>query len=91
MSRQKELLREVAAAHNTGAPDRISDWFTEDFRLHEPGAPALPVGHEGGPPDASAVQDTRAADKTGNPRYDRGGRSGRRAQAADRDLCGQTL
>jgi ketosteroid isomerase-like protein len=47
MSQQKELLREMAAAHKSGAPDRISDWFTEDFRLHEPGAPALPVGHEG--------------------------------------------
>jgi len=46
MSQQKELLREMASAHNSGAPDRISDWFTEDFRLHEPGAPALPVGHE---------------------------------------------
>jgi ketosteroid isomerase-like protein len=32
---------------SSGAPDRISDWFTEDFRLHEPGKPALPVGHEG--------------------------------------------
>ena len=47
MSQQKELLRELAAAHDTGAPDRISDWFTEDFRLHEPGAPPLPTGHEG--------------------------------------------
>ena len=47
MSQQKELLRELAAAHNSGAHDRVSDWFTEDFRLHEPGAPALPVGHEG--------------------------------------------
>ena len=32
---------------SAGAPDRISDWFTEDFRLHEPGKPALPIGHEG--------------------------------------------
>ena len=47
MPQQKELLRELAAAHNSGAPDRINDWFTEDFRLHEPGAAALPVGHEG--------------------------------------------
>ena len=47
MSQQKELLRELAAAHNSGANDRISDWFTEDFRLHEPGAPPLPAGHEG--------------------------------------------
>ena len=47
MSQQKELLREMAAAHNSGAPDRISEWFTEDFRLHEPGAQALPSGHRG--------------------------------------------
>lgn len=47
MSQQKGLLREIAAAINSDAPDRISDWFTKDFRLHEPGEPALPVGHEG--------------------------------------------
>jgi predicted SnoaL-like aldol condensation-catalyzing enzyme len=47
MSLQKDLLREIAAASNSGAPDRISDWFTEGFRLHEPGAPALLAGHDG--------------------------------------------
>ena len=47
MSEQKDLLRAMAAAHNSGAPDRIDEWFTEDFRLHEPGTPALTVGHEG--------------------------------------------
>jgi hypothetical protein len=47
MSQQKDMLREIAAAMSSGSPDRISDWFTEDFRLHEPGKPALPVGHEG--------------------------------------------
>jgi len=47
MSRQKNVLREMAAAHNSGAPDRIREWFTEEFRLHEPGAPPSPVGHEG--------------------------------------------
>ena len=47
MSQQKDLLREIAAAMSAGAPDRISDWFTEDFRLHEPGGPTLLVGHEG--------------------------------------------
>ena len=47
MSQQKDLLREIAAAMNADASYRISDWFTEDFRLHEPGKPALPVGHEG--------------------------------------------
>jgi ketosteroid isomerase-like protein len=33
--------------YELGRAPRISDWFTEDFRLHEPGKPALPVGHEG--------------------------------------------
>ncbi len=47
MSEQKDLLREIATATGSGASDRISDWFTEDFRLHEPGKPGLPVGHEG--------------------------------------------
>jgi ketosteroid isomerase-like protein len=47
MSHQKDLLREIAAASNSGASDRISAWFTEDFRLHGPGEPALPAGQEG--------------------------------------------
>jgi ketosteroid isomerase-like protein len=47
MSQQKDLLRQLAAATNSDAPDRISDWFTEDFVLHEPGQPTLPTGHEG--------------------------------------------
>ena len=44
MSPQKDLLREIAAATNSDAPDRISHWFTEDFRLYEPGEPPLPMG-----------------------------------------------
>src|SRR6266581_1880099 len=47
MSQQKDLLQEIAAAINSDAPDRISDWFAEDFQLHEPGAPPRPTGHEG--------------------------------------------
>ena len=47
MSQQKDLLRDMAAAYNAGAPGRIDEWFTEDFRLHEPGAPPVAVGHEG--------------------------------------------
>jgi hypothetical protein len=35
-NQQKDLLRKMAAAHNSGAADRINDWFTEDFRLHGP-------------------------------------------------------
>jgi hypothetical protein len=47
MSQQKDLLREIAAAINSDALDRMGDWFTEDFVLHEPGLPALPTGHQG--------------------------------------------
>jgi hypothetical protein len=47
MSRQTDLLREIAGAINAGSPYRIAEWFTEDFRLHEPSAPALPPGHAG--------------------------------------------
>jgi ketosteroid isomerase-like protein len=47
MSQQQDLLRQIAAASNSGAPDRISDGSTNDFRLHEPGALPLAVGHAG--------------------------------------------
>jgi ketosteroid isomerase-like protein len=64
MSQQKDLLREIAAATGSGAPDRISDWFTEDFRLHEPGKPALPVGHEGARQMREMGRQARAGFKT---------------------------
>jgi ketosteroid isomerase-like protein len=60
MSQQKELLREIAAATGSGGPDRISNWFTEDFRLHEPGKSVLPVGHEGARQMREAGRQTRA-------------------------------
>ena len=64
MSQQKDLLREIAAATSSGAPDRIIDWFTEDFRLHEPGKPALPVGHEGARQMREVGRQMRAGLKT---------------------------
>ena len=64
MSQQKDLVREIAAGNSSGAPDRISDWFTEDFRLHEPGKPALPVGHEGARQMREAGRQMRAELKT---------------------------
>jgi len=64
MSRQKDLLREIVAATGAGAPDRISEWFTEDFRLHEPGKPALPVGHEGARQMREAGRQSRAGLRT---------------------------
>lgn len=47
MSRQKDLLREIAAALSSQGEHRISQWFTEDFRLHDPTAPDWPPGHRG--------------------------------------------
>ena len=64
MSQQKDLLWEIAVATSSGASDRISDWFTEDFRLHEPGKPALPVGHEGTRQMWEAGRQTRERLKT---------------------------
>src|SRR5215472_16109104 len=64
MSQQKDLLREIAAASSSGSPDRIGDWFTEDFRLHEPGKPTLPVGHEGARQMREAGRQMRAGLKT---------------------------
>jgi len=64
MSQQKDLLREIAAASSSGSPDRISDWFTEDFRLHEPGKTPLPVGHEGARQMREAGRQMRAGLKT---------------------------
>jgi ketosteroid isomerase-like protein len=64
MSQQTDLLREIAAATSSGAPDRISDWFTEDFGLHEPGKPALPEGHQGARQMRDGGRQMRAGLKT---------------------------
>ena len=47
MSRQKEVLREIAQVINGNGDYRIDEWFTEDFRLIEPTKPNWPRGHEG--------------------------------------------
>ena len=47
MSPRKRLLLQVASGLNTGDLDRIGEWFTADFRLHEPAQPDWPRGHEG--------------------------------------------
>jgi predicted ester cyclase len=47
MSRQKNLLQEIAAALSSQGERRITEWFTEDFRLHDPTLPEWPTGHQG--------------------------------------------
>ena len=44
----KDLLLQAAQAMSVGDIDHIAEWFTEDFRLHDPAAPpGWPTGHEG--------------------------------------------
>ena len=47
MSAQKRLLLDLAASLSASDFDRVEAWFSKNFRLHEPGAPEWPVGHEG--------------------------------------------
>jgi ketosteroid isomerase-like protein len=47
MSSQKNLLREIAAALSSQGERRIAEWFTEDFRLHDPTLPEWPTGYRG--------------------------------------------
>jgi ketosteroid isomerase-like protein len=47
VSRQKEMLREIAQMIAAQGEYRIGEWFTEDFRLIEPAKPNWPRGHEG--------------------------------------------
>ena len=42
----KDFFLRVAAAINAGDGDHVAEWFTEDFKLHEPGV-TLPSGHDG--------------------------------------------
>jgi predicted ester cyclase len=47
MSPHKAVLHSVAKAINDGDIDRVTEWFTEDFRLRDPKAPGWPTGHAG--------------------------------------------
>ena len=47
MSSQKSLLLQVAAALNADDFDHVGEWFTDDFKLHDPAHPGWPIGHEG--------------------------------------------
>jgi ketosteroid isomerase-like protein len=47
MPRQKDLLQEIARQISSNRDYRIAAWFTEDFRLSEPGKPDWPTGHKG--------------------------------------------
>ncbi len=47
MSTRMELLTRAAAAMSSGEIDRVHEWFTEDFKLHDPSFGGHREGHEG--------------------------------------------
>jgi hypothetical protein len=55
----------VAAALNAGDTDHIAEWFTEDFKLHEPG---VPVASKTESPSLCLVSRSTALSMDGLPR-----------------------
>lgn len=47
MSSKKDVLLRIAAAMSTGDIDHVPDWFTEDFKLHDPSYGGFRSGHGG--------------------------------------------
>lgn len=57
MSPRKTILLQVAAALNADDFDHVGEWFTDDFKLHEPAQPDWPSGHEGARRMLAAIRD----------------------------------
>jgi ketosteroid isomerase-like protein len=57
VSARKALLLRVAAALEAGDLDGVGEWFTEDFRLHDPAFPDWPGGHEGARRMLASIRD----------------------------------
>jgi predicted SnoaL-like aldol condensation-catalyzing enzyme len=47
MSHHSGLFHQIAATVSANGPYPIADWFTEDFRLHDPDMPNVTPGHAG--------------------------------------------
>ncbi len=47
MSRRAEFFHAIAETVRANRPCPIAEWFTEDFRLHDPNLPDWPTGHAG--------------------------------------------
>jgi ketosteroid isomerase-like protein len=46
MSRKDFFLR-IAQSMSTGDIDHVAEWFTEDFKLHDPSIGGFRAGHDG--------------------------------------------
>lgn len=47
MNRYSDVFHSIAATISANRPYLIADWFTLDFRHHDPNLPSWPSGHEG--------------------------------------------
>lgn len=47
MASNKAVLLRIAEAMSAGDIDHVPNWFTEDFRLHDPSFGGFRSGHEG--------------------------------------------
>jgi predicted ester cyclase len=47
MSSKKDFFQHIARSMSAGDIDHIAEWFTEDFKLHDPSIGGFRFGHEG--------------------------------------------
>jgi ketosteroid isomerase-like protein len=47
MSSRKDFFLRIARSMSTGDIDHVAEWFTEDFKLHDPSLGGFRSGHDG--------------------------------------------
>jgi predicted ester cyclase len=47
MSLRKDFFIRIAGSMSTGDVDHVAEWFTEDFKLHDPSIGGFRFGHDG--------------------------------------------
>jgi hypothetical protein len=58
MSSKKAVLLRIAEAMSAGDIDHVPEWFTEDFKLHDPSFGGFRSGHEGARDMLCSLADT---------------------------------
>ena len=47
MSSRRDFFQRIAHSMSAGDIDHVADWFTEDFKLHDPSIGGFRFGHQG--------------------------------------------
>ncbi len=47
MPSRKDFFQHIARSMSAGDIDRVAEWFTEDFKLHDPSIGGFRFGHQG--------------------------------------------